>query len=106
MMVKIHVVVFWLMILRSLIDGHQHFGGTYCLHLEGRCEPCWESGLLYRSREENEWFMEMCVMRAMNGEEEDGPDGPMGTMSCKAKLLHDKKKKRKKQPFYMAWKEE
>lgn len=46
MMVKIHVVVFWLMILHSLIDEHQHFGRTYCLHLKGRGEPSWENGFI------------------------------------------------------------
>lgn len=29
-------------------------------------------------------------MRAVNGEEKNGPDGPMGTTSCKGKLLRDK----------------
>jgi hypothetical protein len=30
----------------------------------------------------------------------------MGTASGKGKLLHDKKEKREKQPFYMAWNKE
>jgi len=29
--------------------GYQRFGGAYCLHLQGRSQPSWESGL-YMSR--------------------------------------------------------
>jgi hypothetical protein len=34
----------------SLVGRFQHFKVTYCLHLQGRREQCWESGRLCRSR--------------------------------------------------------
>jgi hypothetical protein len=33
--VKIWIVVFWVMMLCSIVDGYQCFGGTYHLHLLG-----------------------------------------------------------------------
>jgi hypothetical protein len=32
---KIQIVVFWFMIQCNLVYGYQHFGRTYCLHLQG-----------------------------------------------------------------------
>jgi hypothetical protein len=50
-MVKIQIVVFWVMTPHSLVDGCQHFGRTYCLHLRGwSLLSCW-SGWLCRGRE-------------------------------------------------------
>jgi hypothetical protein len=34
---KIQFVIFWFMIQCNLVDGYQHLGRTYCLHLQG-CE--------------------------------------------------------------------
>jgi hypothetical protein len=31
--VKIHLVVFWVITPRNLIDGYKHIGEMYCLHL-------------------------------------------------------------------------
>jgi hypothetical protein len=32
---KIQVVVFWVVILYSVVVGHQRFGGPCCFHLQG-----------------------------------------------------------------------
>jgi hypothetical protein len=32
-------VVFQVLTHCSLIDGYRHFGGTYCLYLQGAIEP-------------------------------------------------------------------
>jgi hypothetical protein len=66
MIVKIHVVVFWLMILRSLIDGHWHFGGTYCLHLKGRVNHVGKVVCYMGAESKINGSWRMCVMRAMN----------------------------------------
>jgi hypothetical protein len=34
--VKIYIVVFWLMTLRSLVEVYQIFRGLYCLTLQGQ----------------------------------------------------------------------
>jgi len=36
MVVKIQVEVFWIVTLCSVAVGYQHFGGSCCLHLQGR----------------------------------------------------------------------
>jgi hypothetical protein len=33
--VKMSVVVFWVVTSCGLLDGYEHFGGTYCHHLQG-----------------------------------------------------------------------
>jgi hypothetical protein len=40
--VRIHVVVLWVMIVCSPVCRYQCFGGTYCVRLQVRSEPCWE----------------------------------------------------------------
>jgi hypothetical protein len=35
MVVKIQVKVFWVVMLSGPAVGYQHFGGPYCLHLQG-----------------------------------------------------------------------
>jgi hypothetical protein len=35
MVVKIQVEVFWVMMLRGVMVGYQHFRGSCCLHLQG-----------------------------------------------------------------------
>jgi hypothetical protein len=105
MMVKIHVMVFWLMILCSLIDGHNILKEHNASVLRVEVSQVGKMVCYVGAGRKRNGSWRMCVMRAMNGEEKDGTDEPMGTTSCKGKLLHDKKEKRKKQPFYMAWKE-
>jgi hypothetical protein len=34
--VKIRVVIILVVITYTLVSGYQHFGATYCLHLQGR----------------------------------------------------------------------
>jgi hypothetical protein len=35
MTVKVSIIVVWVVMLYGLLGGYQHFGGMYCLHIQG-----------------------------------------------------------------------
>jgi hypothetical protein len=64
-----HIIVIWVMMPCSLIDGHQCFGGSYCLHIQVRSQLSWESVWMYRSGGEETGQREWLI-RARDGEKE------------------------------------
>jgi len=43
MAVKIEIAVIWVMMLCSDVISYQHFGGPWCLHLEGEWKLRWHN---------------------------------------------------------------